>query len=81
MANEYLNKEEFTYFVQLIKQEFSKYVQAVEGKGLSTEDFTTELKQKLEDISEEDIETALDGIIAQQESIISIQNTLMGGGE
>ena len=50
MANEYLNKEEFTYLVQLIKEEFLKYVQAEAGKGLSTEDFTTELKQKLEDL-------------------------------
>lgn len=51
MANEYLNKEELTYLVQLIKEEFTKYVESEEGKGLSTEDFTSELKQKLENLS------------------------------
>lgn len=54
MANEklyeYFGKTDLIYLSQLIQNEFNKYQKAIEGKGLSTEDFTTALKTKLDDI-------------------------------
>lgn len=47
---EYLGKNDLLYVLQLFATEFAKYVKVVDGKGLSTNDFTTELKNKLDNI-------------------------------
>lgn len=47
---EYLGKVDLLYICQLISTELNKYVAKVNGKDLSTEDFTTALKTKLEGI-------------------------------
>lgn len=47
---EYLGKTDLLYICQLISSELAKYVTAVSGKQLSTEDFTTALKTKLDGI-------------------------------
>jgi hypothetical protein len=47
---EYLGKSDVLFLIQLIAGEISKYQKAVSGKGLSTEDFTTALKDKLDGI-------------------------------
>lgn len=46
----YFSKPDTLFLIQLIYTEFQKYQKAVEGKGLSQEDFTTALKTKLEGI-------------------------------
>lgn len=45
---EYIGENRLTTLLTLIHTELQKYVLAVQGKGLSTEDFTTALKTKLE---------------------------------
>lgn len=64
----YFSETDLLYLVALIKSEFDKYVKIVQGKQLSTEDFTTALKNTLEGIkrtnknyglSQEDFTTAL----------------------
>jgi hypothetical protein len=47
---EYFGKTDLVYLIQLISTELNKYQKAVSGKGLSTEDFTTVLKNKLDGI-------------------------------
>lgn len=47
---EYFGKTDLVFLINLINTELSKYVKTVSGKGLSTEDFTTALKTKLEGI-------------------------------
>jgi hypothetical protein len=47
---EYLGKSDLLYIVQLLSTEFAKYVKAVEGKDLSANDFTDDLKTKLDGI-------------------------------
>lgn len=49
MANSYLDKNGLLYLWQKIKE---KFVQKEAGKGLSTNDFTTQEKQKLQGIAE-----------------------------
>ena len=49
-TNEYLGKTDWLFITQLLRTEYSKYVKAIEGMGLSTNDFTNELKTKLDDI-------------------------------
>jgi hypothetical protein len=49
-AYEYIGKSDVLYLIQLISGEISKYQKAVSGKGLSEEDFTTALKDKLDGI-------------------------------
>lgn len=49
-ANEYLGKTDWLFITQLLNNEFAKYVKAVEGMGLSANDFTNALKQKLDGI-------------------------------
>lgn len=46
----YIGETDWVFIVNLIHTEFMKYVKAVQGKGLSTNDFTNELKSKLEGI-------------------------------
>ena len=46
----YLDKEGFSHFWQGLKQKLANKVDKVEGKGLSTNDFTTAEKNKLEGI-------------------------------
>jgi hypothetical protein len=48
--HEYFGKTDLLYLIQLIYNEVNRYQLAVEGKGLSTEDFTTALKEKLDGI-------------------------------
>lgn len=48
---EYIGSSDILLTFQLIKAEFDKYVKAVEGKGLSENDFTDALKAKLEGIA------------------------------
>lgn len=64
----YFNDTDLLYLITLIHTEFTKYVKIVQGKQLSTEDFTTALKTTLEGIkrtnenyglSQEDFTTAL----------------------
>ena len=50
-AKEYIGSSDLLLTFQLIKAEFDKYVKAVEGKGLSENDFTDALKAKLEGIA------------------------------
>lgn len=52
MANttQYFGKTDLLYLITLINTEINKYVAKVSGKGLSTEDFTTDLKTKLDGI-------------------------------
>lgn len=54
MANvnniKYSDETTLLYLIQLIHTEINKYVKAVDGKGLSEEDFTTALKNKLDGI-------------------------------
>lgn len=52
---EYFGKTDLIYLVNLINTEFAKYVKAVEGKGLSEEDFTAEFKKKLEDMNPDEM--------------------------
>jgi hypothetical protein len=47
---EYFGKTDLVYLIQLMYSEFNKYQKAVSGKGLSTEDFTTAFKDKLDGI-------------------------------
>lgn len=49
MADEikYLGSTDLLYIAQMINTELQKYVKAVTGKKLSSEDFTSELKDKL----------------------------------
>ena len=49
-TNEYLGKTDWLFITQLLRAEYSKYVKAIEGMGLSANDFTNELKTKLDDI-------------------------------
>lgn len=49
-TNEYLGKSDWLFITQLLKVEYSKYVKAIEGMGLSANDFTNELKSKLDAI-------------------------------
>ena len=55
MIKECLDEQGLLRLLELIKTELSKYVKSVEGKGLSTNDFTTELLNKLNDIDPEAI--------------------------
>ena len=48
---EYFGSTDLLLLCQLLSTELNKYVLAVSGKGLSTEDFTTALKTKLEGIA------------------------------
>ena len=50
-SKEYIGSADLLYVFQLLATEFAKYQVAVSGKGLSTEDFTTALKTKLEGIA------------------------------
>lgn len=47
---EYFGKTDLLFLINLIHTEVNKYVKAVSGKQLTTEDFTTALKTKLEGI-------------------------------
>lgn len=47
----YFNDTDLLYLVNLIKAELTKYVLAVQGKGLSTNDFTDALLTKLNGIA------------------------------
>ena len=52
MANiEYFGSSDLLYLLNLMKSEYEKYVLAVEGKGLSTNDFTDALLTKLNGIA------------------------------
>lgn len=64
--------------------DLTKYVEKVEGKGLSTEDFTTELKTKLENINlssfytkeETYSKTEIDGMLPDALSTTEIDNAI-----
>lgn len=47
----YLGENDLLYIANLIKTELTKYVLAIQGKGLSTNDFTDALKTKLDGIN------------------------------
>lgn len=49
-ANEYLGKTDWLFITQLLQSEYAKYVRVVEGMGLSANDFTDALKDKLDAI-------------------------------
>lgn len=51
MAINYNGNNSLTFLLQLLKTKFGTKVDKVEGKGLSTNDFTTELKNKLDGIA------------------------------
>lgn len=48
---DFMGTNSLNQLLTLLNTEFAKYVLAVNGKGLSTEDFTTALKSKLEGIA------------------------------
>ena len=50
-SKEYIGKSDSLFIFQLIAGELQKYVVAVQGKGLSEEDFTSALKAKLDGIA------------------------------
>lgn len=52
MAKEYFGKTDLVFLITLIHTEIAKYVKAVEGKGLSTNDFTNDLKNKLDEFDD-----------------------------
>ena len=52
MANKYLDLAGATYLIGKVKTLLSKKVDAVDGKGLSTNDYTTAEKNKLSGIAE-----------------------------
>ena len=52
MAIKYNGENVLTYLLTLLKPKLNSKVDKVDGKGLSTNDFTTELKTKLEGIEE-----------------------------
>lgn len=55
MANktyEYLGKTDLLYILQLLSNELAKYVKAVEGKDLSTNDLTDELLAEIEKVKD-----------------------------
>ena len=59
----FADKTEVDALSQEIYKELEKYVQKVEGKGLSANDFTDELKKKLEDLMDRaQLDEALKGI-------------------
>ncbi len=49
-SNEYVGKADLLYIFELIKNQFSGYVKGDGFRGLSENDFTKELKEKLEGI-------------------------------
>ena len=51
MSIKYFSSNDVLYLSTLIKTELEKYVLAVQGKGLSTNDFTDTLKNKLDAIA------------------------------
>lgn len=57
MGVKYFGESDALLIIQLIHSELAKYVKAIEGKGLSDENFTSELKNKLDDINLEDYAT------------------------
>lgn len=52
MAINYNGTNALTFLLQLLKTKFGTKVDKVDGKGLSTNDFTTELKNKLDGIAD-----------------------------
>lgn len=59
----FADKTEVDALSQEIYKELEKYVQKVEGKGLSANDFTDELKKKLEDLMDrEELDAALKAV-------------------
>lgn len=52
VAINYNGENVLTYLLSLLKNQFNTKVDKVDGKGLSTNDFTTELKNKLDGIAE-----------------------------
>ena len=52
MAINYNGTNALTFLLQLLKTKFGTKVDKIDGKGLSTHDFTTELKNKLDGIAE-----------------------------
>lgn len=52
MAINYNGTNALTFLLQLLRTKFGTKVDKVDGKGLSTNDFTTELKNKLDGIAE-----------------------------
>ena len=50
MEKDFLGEDGLLRLLELIGTEFKKYVKSEEGKGLSTNDFTTELLNKLNSI-------------------------------
>lgn len=52
MAYKHLNQENLVQLLQLLNTEFGTKVDKIEGMGLSANDFTSELKAKLEGIEE-----------------------------
>lgn len=60
MANKFLDLQGLQYFWGKIKPSIDSKVEKVDGKGLSTNDFTNELKTKLEGLQNTVVDAALD---------------------
>lgn len=65
MANKFLDQNGLLYFWQKI---VNKFVAKETGKGLSTNDFTNELKTKLDGISEEANKTTVENVLTSTSS-------------
>ena len=71
-----MDKSTLIRLLELIKSELTKYVKKEEGKNLSTEDFTTELLTKLNDIdmskylTAEETETLINTKLGDVESVL-----------
>lgn len=71
---DFLGEESLLRLLELIKTELSKYVKSEEGKGLSANDFTTELLEKLNSVypwTEEDAKSI--------EDIVKKKSAMIGG--
>ncbi len=65
MANKYLSSDGLLYYNQKINAELSKKVDKVEGKGLSTNDLTDELKQKILDAGSSSFNGSYDALTSK----------------
>ena len=64
MANKFLDNNGLTYFWQKIKEKLNNKVDKVEGKALSTNDYTTAEKNKLSGIAEGANKTVVDSTLS-----------------
>lgn len=75
-TNKWLDEIGLTYLISKIKSLFNKKVDKVEGKGLSSEDYTTSEKNKLSNIENGAQVNKVTGVKGDSESSYRIGNIL-----